>query len=398
MNAAFTTATSFVFCFRLLSSPSSHRASPGPGSSSRQPRPQGPEPAALAPSSLRRSDSSQDTRRASLAPRRPLSGESLRPVLEPGDNTPGIRQEVEEWRCKVATDPVPSAPYLLRNGGHSIHRTAAEFVSEAADAILCAATYNSRLLKIDRMPAASLPPALGRLAQLQTLWINDTECAALPDSIGELARLRCLWLAANPQLTRLPDDIAKLQLLESLSVADTPLQSLPDGIGALSRLSELRLSGGTYKQLPSSLGSMAALKELCLGSHAHLQELPAGLGRLAKLKQLEIKECPQLKSLPPLGGLRALKRLELRDCSNLERLPSDLGDLCHLRALHLIGCRGLRDLPESLSRLPEHCDIRVPHHLAERLAELRPIQDGPPGRGGPSAAAASLPQAAGTPG
>ncbi|HET7866126.1 MAG TPA: leucine-rich repeat domain-containing protein [Burkholderiaceae bacterium] len=359
---------------------------------------QGPEPAAPALSSLRRSDSSQDRRRASLAPRRPLSGETLLPVPGPGANTPSIRQEVEQWRCKVATDPVPSASYLLRNGGHALHRTAAEFVSEAADVILCSATYNSRLLKIDRMPAASLPPALGRLAQLQTLWIKDTECAALPDSICELARLRCLWLAANPQLTRLPDDIGKLQQLESLSVADTPLQSLPDSIGALSRLSELRLSGGKYEQLPSSLSSMAALKELCLGSHAHLQALPAGLGRLAKLEQLEIKDCPELKSLPPLGGLRALKRLELRDCPKLETLPSDLGALSHLRSLHLIGCRALTDLPESLSRLPAHCDIRVPHHLAERLAELRPSQDGRPRRGGSPAAATSLPQAAGTPG
>jgi len=353
-----------MVCFRLFSSSSSHRASPGPRSSSPQPHPQGPQPALT---SLPRSDS-QDTRGASLAPRRALSSETM---LGPCDNTPSIQQEVEEWRRKVATDPVPSAAYLLRHDGHSIHRTAAEFVSEAADAIICAATYNSRLLKIDRMPAASLPPALGRLAQLQTLWINDTECAALPDSICELARLRCLWLADHPRLTRLPDDIGKLQQLESLSVADTPLESLPNSIGALSRLAELRLSGGKYEQLPSSLSRMTALKELCLGSHAHLQELPAELGRLAGLEQLEIKKCPELKSLPPLGGLRALKRLELLDCPKLETLCSDLGDLSHLRSLHLIGCRGLTDLPESLSRLPEHCDIQAPLHLAERLAELR---------------------------
>lgn len=224
----------------------------------------------------------------------------------------------------------------------------------AAKAIIEAAVHDAKRLAIQVLPAISLPPAIGRLTQLQILWIDRTACTALPDSICELAQLR------------------------TLAVLQTPLESLPENIDKLSSLAKLKLSGSCWEQLPLGLTELPALSKLLISEHPNLKEVPAELGHLAKLQDLEIRNCPELRSLPLLGGLSALKNLDLYNCTNLETLPSDLGDLRNLNTLVLTHCSKLKQLPESLSRLSPACRILAPDHLKEQLAEILSRRDGSP--------------------
>ena len=66
-----------------------------------------------------------------------------------------------------------------------------------------------------------LPPEIGKLQQLQELYLNYNQLTTLPAEIDQLQQLQRLDLSGN-QLTTLPAEISQLRQLEYLNIKNNP--------------------------------------------------------------------------------------------------------------------------------------------------------------------------------
>ena len=83
----------------------------------------------------------------------------------------------------------------------------------------------------------------------------------LPDSLGKLINLDKLYIN-HCGLIKLPESIGKLHNLTQLFISHCPLQQLPTNIGQLLNLNKLDLIHCKLKELPNSIGQLANLAEL----------------------------------------------------------------------------------------------------------------------------------------
>ncbi|QKG57405.1 serine/threonine-protein kinase [Hymenobacter sp. BRD128] len=93
--------------------------------------------------------------------------------------------------------------------------------------------------KIRAVPAAALPP------RLRWLILTDNALESLPPEIGRCADLQKLMLAGN-QLRRLPAELAHCTRLELLRIAANQLTELPVWLLTLPRLSWLAYAGNPF--------------------------------------------------------------------------------------------------------------------------------------------------------
>ncbi len=115
----------------------------------------------------------------------------------------------------------------------------------------------------------------------------------------------------------LPDDIGKLKNLESLYLNDSrKLHELPESIGNLSCLTKLDLSGTGVESLPDTIGKLDALKVLILTDCHRLNALPESFADLVlgkgeenwSLEQVVICDCPNLALSPKMEQAMELLR------------------------------------------------------------------------------------------
>ncbi len=114
--------------------------------------------------------------------------------------------------------------------------------------------------RIERVPAAALPPAL------RWLILTDNRIATLPEELGRRP-LQKLMLAGN-RLEALPESMAACEGLELLRIAANRFQRLPAWLATLPRLAWLAYAGNPLCRLPALADSgIAALdwSELSLG-------------------------------------------------------------------------------------------------------------------------------------
>lgn len=107
-----------------------------------------------------------------------------------------------------------------------------------------------------------LPPEIGKLKNLQTLWIM-CKLTALPPEIGNLINLNYLNLELN-KLESLPPEIGNLSKLETLFLMFNRLKSLPSEIGNLKNLTGINLCGNKLSSVPSSIKNLINLTYLNL--------------------------------------------------------------------------------------------------------------------------------------
>ena len=86
----------------------------------------------------------------------------------------------------------------------------------------------------------------------------------LPPEIGQLRALQSLYIGENT-LTKLPPEIGKLDSLEILNLRAGRLKQLPREIGRLTKLKSLSLFNNNLSQLPDSIVNLISLNELDLG-------------------------------------------------------------------------------------------------------------------------------------
>ncbi len=87
-----------------------------------------------------------------------------------------------------------------------------------------AAASGTTILDLSRLGLTSLPPAIGRLTNLQELDLRQNALTELPPEIGQLESLQRLYLLSNA-LTSLPPEMGQLENLQVLNLRGNPLPS-----------------------------------------------------------------------------------------------------------------------------------------------------------------------------
>ena len=186
---------------------------------------------------------------------------------------------------------------------------------EALQRIEEALHANSRDLDLTGLRLTTLPESLGRLSQLNDLYLRENQLTALPESLGWLSQLQTLDLSSN-QLTTLPEWLGQLSQLRTLNFSHNQLTVLPEWLGQLSQLHTLYLSENQLTALPESLGQLNRLHTLYLDNNK-LTALPESLAQLSQLFTLNLRD-NQLTALPEsLAALPVLTRFFLHGNSGL---------------------------------------------------------------------------------
>jgi Leucine-rich repeat (LRR) protein len=98
-------------------------------------------------------------------------------------------------------------------------------------------------LNLRNQPYAEVPMSVFQMPNLVLLNFGNDGLTSVPPEIGDLQNLQSLYLNQNPQLTNLPDTIGNLKNLRILSLYGDGLTSLPTSIVELTNLTILGLSG-----------------------------------------------------------------------------------------------------------------------------------------------------------
>lgn len=175
-----------------------------------------------------------------------------------------------------------------------------------------------------------IPPELGGWASVEGLFLNSNELTSVPPELGELGNLLRLSLNFN-RLTSIPPELGGLAKLESLGLWSNELTTVPVELGELRNLRELDLDGNRLTALPLGPGGYPNLAALFLSSN-EFTSFPPGLAGLGNLEALFVAE-NRLTHIPPeLGGLARLELLVLSS-NEITSLPRELGELGSLERL-----------------------------------------------------------------
>lgn len=169
---------------------------------------------------------------------------------------------------------------------------------EALSRIRANESRRNTSLSLAGLNLTELPPEIGRLIHLETLYLNHNDLLSLPAEIGNLENLQNLYLSRN-QLQSLPPEIGMLDNLRELDLSYNQLRRLPAAIGDLENLDALHLSNNQLESLPPEMGDLAALRWLDV-SNNHLSGLPPEMGRL-NLNRILVAG-----NYPPLGDIANL--------------------------------------------------------------------------------------------
>ncbi|CAM9669490.1 unnamed protein product [Scytosiphon promiscuus] len=176
-------------------------------------------------------------------------------------------------------------------------------------------------LNLGRNQLKSLPPELGKVGTLETLWVDDNAITDFPRSVLQLKRLQELRLSGN-RIPEVPEEIAALSELRVLALDNNEIKTVPKAIGKLSRLESLLLRQNELEDLPEEVGNLVELHNLSISSN-RLVSLPASLGQLVLLEVLYANG-NRLGSIPAeLAGLLKLKKANLAN-NRISFLPVDV--------------------------------------------------------------------------
>lgn len=182
------------------------------------------------------------------------------------------------------------------------------------------------LIPLDSLDCSSwhienLSPEIGKLINLQTLYLGFNDLNSLPAEFGRLKNLKKLDLINN-KLDSLPFEFGQLQNLQVLDLWDNMLYKIPASFGQLQNLKKLNLSINNLKCLPAELGQLKNLQTLILARN-RLDSLPVEIGQLKNLQYLDLSN-NQLSYLPAeFVQLQNLRYLELRG-NLLSSLPIEI--------------------------------------------------------------------------
>ncbi len=151
--------------------------------------------------------------------------------------------------------------------GKSLFREGAKTKKELLIEEIKAMAQNSTLIKettsldLSKKHLDYLPPAIGKLTELETLNLGNNPFKIVPEEIGNLSKLKELNLQAS-RITNLPDSIGQLSQLEVFKLGFcNKLEALPETFGNLTNLKKLVLC--SFKiNIPTSFTNLTNLEEI----------------------------------------------------------------------------------------------------------------------------------------
>jgi len=215
-------------------------------------------------------------------------------------------------------------------------------LEDAIDYCIGLTEVNLRLMGLKQ-----LPNSIGKLSNLDMLFLDGNKLTSLPDTIGAIPSLRVLVLSNN-SLQELPESIGNLSRLEVLVLHDNKLQELPESIGKLTSLRDLKLHRNKLQELPESIGNLTSLKNFYVQEN-ELTILPKSIGKLTSLIRLYLGRNELIRLPETVGYLTSLRILVLPD-NKLQELPESIGNLTALRDFYVQDNR-LKYLPKSMGGL-----------------------------------------------
>ncbi|OWR42979.1 protein flightless-1 [Danaus plexippus] len=208
------------------------------------------------------------------------------------------------------------------------------------------------VLNLSHNKIESIPPTLFvQLTDLLFLDLSSNLLETLPPQTRRLANLQTLILNDNPlglfQLRQLPS----LQSLETLHMRNTQrtLANLPTSLEPLINLSDVDLSKNALTKVPDALYTLQNIKRLNL-SENEITEISTAMDIWQKLESLNLSR-NKLTTLPAtLCKLQSLRRLHVDDNKlDFEGIPSGIGKLGNLEVFSAAN-NLLEMIPEGLCR------------------------------------------------
>ena len=160
-------------------------------------------------------------------------------------------------------------------------------------------------LNLNGLGLTALPKSIGRLTQLETLWINNNRLRSLPEAILQLRNLRRIDAREN-EFVEFPEVLRFLTQIHAIHVDACGLSTLPNWLGELRNLCVLVISDNDLRTLPASIGDLQQLQKLD-AAYNQLTALPESLWRLSKLSDLYLQGNDQLGIPREVLGRRRLE-------------------------------------------------------------------------------------------
>ena len=153
-------------------------------------------------------------------------------------------------------------------------------------------TYVRRLVLAGMGLSGTLPPQLGQLAELETLYIFENKLTGpIPPEIEQLTELKWLALSHNGLTGPIPPQLGGLTNLNGLYLHGNGLTgAIPPELARLPNLRVLNLrSNDLTGSIPPQLAELPHLTALYLHDNGLTGPIPPHLGQMAELELLNLK-------------------------------------------------------------------------------------------------------------
>ncbi|MEO1486013.1 MAG: DUF5018 domain-containing protein [Bacteroidota bacterium] len=144
----------------------------------------------------------------------------------------------------------------------------------------------------------SLPPEIGKLANLETLDLSDNELENIPKEIGELRQIETLRINGNSQIKKLPNEMKSLTKLRTLSLYGIKFSEIPELVWELSNLTNLNIGNTNITRVSPRIGNLKKLDFLTLSKNRKIRTLPSEMGNLENLRVINSYDTDLLYDFP----------------------------------------------------------------------------------------------------
>jgi hypothetical protein len=164
---------------------------------------------------------------------------------------------------------------------------------------------------------------------LERLIIHGTQIKRIPPSIGKLTHLKSLWFFNN-QLEEIPKELCHLTQLTKLSLADNKISRLPKEFGNLKSLDDLCIKGNLLNSLPQEIVDVPCKKFFSCENNP-LISLPSSMQEKMGCNQLVWPDQRAINifqySTPKIELIRLPSSLIERTQPRLDEINNDINTL-----------------------------------------------------------------------